>query len=177
MPTFPLLDRLALPATFVRFVPGDLHPDGRRYLPLLVFRLADGLELALVDRHHRVPAEQVGQRGALQIVSSLSQLRLQLDGARRQGFDAGLLTPGRAATAPAVYGQALAVPSWEAERGHLPYEYVYTELVLDIGGGTLGVRTAMTADDLAATIGKPQLAAGDWLAVSPSRLDVLGFRI
>ncbi len=37
MPRFPHLDQLAIPATFTKYVPGRLHPDGRRYLPLLVF--------------------------------------------------------------------------------------------------------------------------------------------
>ena len=172
---FPFIDRVALPAEFVRHVPGELHPDGRRYLPVLIFRLADGLELALVDRHHRVPLEQQGQTGTLRVVSSLSQITLQPVGAQRRGLvaDAGAR---HAVTAPAAYGEVLAVPSWEPEQGHLPYEYVYTELLLDIGLGTIGVRTAMTGDDLTAIIGKPQLAPHDWVALSPSRLDVLGFQ-
>jgi hypothetical protein len=60
---FPLFDQLDLPARFSGVVPGKLHPDGRRYLPLITLTLSsapgDGVtmsefQLGVVDRHHRV---------------------------------------------------------------------------------------------------------------------------
>ena len=85
------------------------------------------------------------------------------------------MAAGRASTMPVAYGRVVAVPSWEAEREHLPYEALYTELLLDIGLGVIGVRTSVTAASLAETIGKPRLEPGDWLEVRRSRVDILGF--
>jgi hypothetical protein len=38
---FPSSEQLNLPCTFAQLVPGRQHPDGRRYLPLIVLRLPD----------------------------------------------------------------------------------------------------------------------------------------
>lgn len=76
---------------------------------------------------------------------------------------------------PEAYGQIVAVPSWEVQHGHLPYDTLYTELLLDVGDGVIGVRTHVTADNLAAKLGTAQFTVGDWIAVSRSRVDVLGF--
>ncbi len=175
MPRFPLLEQLALPATFIRYIPGNLHPDGRRYLPLLLWQLANGLEIGVVDRHHLIDPDSVGQEGAIGIVFLLSTITLQPPEMRRQGLEPERPSAGQVSTAPAAFGRVLRIPSWEEERGKLSYEYLYTELLLDIGLGIVGVRTAMTADDLQATLGKERLEAGDWITVGRSRIDILRF--
>jgi hypothetical protein len=183
---FPLREQLNLPCTFAQLVPGRQHPDGRRYLPLIVLRLADArpvddrpavAELGVVDRHHVVGLALEGRAGVARLVLLLSSVRLQA-GQPLQGLapEAGLAT-GRASTAPIAYGRVVAVPSWEAEREHLPYESLYTELLLDIGAGIIGVRTSLTAASLAETIGKPQIEPGDWLEVRRSRIDILAFEV
>lgn len=175
MPHFPHSEQLTLPALFARYVPGKLHPDGNRYLPLLIFALEDGFELGIVDRHHVVAPEQAGSKGIIRIVSSLSTIALQPPEDRRHGFAREEQAHERVVTAPAMYGQVVAIPRWEEDREHLAYEYLYTELLIDIGLGTVGVRTAMTAADLAAALGKPRLEVADRIRVSPSRIDVLAF--
>ena len=183
---FPSSEQLRLPCTFAQLVPGRQHPDGRRYLPLIVLRLADArpvddrpavAALGVVDRHHVVDLALEGRVGVARLVFLLSVVRLQA-GESRQGLvaEAGL-AEGRASTAPIAYGRVVAVPSWEAEREHLPYESLYTELLLDIGAGVIGVRTSVTAASLAETIGKPQIEPGDWLEVQRSRVDILAFEV
>jgi hypothetical protein len=181
---FPQSEQLNLPCAFERLIPGKQHPDGRRYLPLIVLRLADAppldgrpaaTALGVVDRHHVVDPALVGRAGRARLVFLLSSVRLQA-GPRLQGLAAeDGLAEGRASTMPAAYGRVVAVPSWEAEREHLPYESLYTELLLDIGAGVIGVRTSVTAASLAETIGKPRIEPGDWLEVRRSRVDILAF--
>ncbi|MFN8478494.1 MAG: hypothetical protein U0074_11835 [Kouleothrix sp.] len=175
---FPNGEQLRLPCVFERFVPGQLHPDGRRYLPLIVLR-PDGSDvpIGVVDRHHRVDVALEGRAGSAQLVFLLSSVRLQA-GAPQQGLvpEEGLAA-GRTSIVPTAYGRVLAVPSWEAEQAHLPYETLYTELLLDVGVGVIGVRTSLTAKSLAEVIGKPQIEPGDWLEVTRSRVDILGFKL
>jgi len=182
---FPLSERLALPCVFERCVPGQLHPDGRRYLPLIVLRptqtgsggAVSAPQLGVVDRHHVVDSDLVGRAGVARLVFLLSSVQLQ-DGVPRQELVAESSLPdGRASTMPIAYGQVIAVPSWEAEREHLPYESLYTELLLDVAVGVIGVRTSVTAASLAETIGKPRIEPGDWLEVRRSRIDILGFEV
>jgi hypothetical protein len=179
---FPAFGQLALRCQFERFVPGKLHPDGRRYLPLILLRLAappasDVLAvpvLGVVDRHHVVDPALEGRDGIARLVFLLSSVRLQEP--PRQGLEAETgLQGGRASTAPTAYGRVLAVPTWEAEQQHLPYESLYTELLLDIGLGVVGVRTNTTADSLAEQLGKPRIEPGDWVRVWRSRIDILEF--
>lgn len=177
MPRFPLLDRIALPATFDSYVPGNLHPDGRRYLPLLIFKLAGGISIGVVDRHHIVDPELEGRSGVVKLVFLLSNVELQPPHTSRQGIFTEPNNRSGMTTTPEAYGSVVAVPSWEVEQGHLPYDSLYTELVLDVGDGTIGVRTHMTADNLAAKLGKAQFAVGDWISVSRSRVDILGFAV
>jgi hypothetical protein len=181
---FPQSEQLGLPCTFERLVPGKLHPDGRRYLPLIVLRLAQPSapagatpvqSLGVVDRHHVVEPALLGQAGVAKLVFLLSIVRLQPGNPRMGLYDEERPGAERASTAPIAYGQVVAVPSWEAEQRHLPYEALYTELLLDIGAGIVGVRTSVTAASLAETIGKPRLEPGDWLEVRRSRIDILVF--
>ncbi|MEO7913537.1 MAG: hypothetical protein ABIV47_28125 [Roseiflexaceae bacterium] len=188
---FPLSEQLNLPCTFAQLVPGQQHPDGRRYLPLIVLRLADArpvdshpavAALGVVDRHHVVDLGLEGRTGVARLVFLLSGVRLQASQPHSSGFRQGLvaeegLAAGRVSTAPIAYGRVVAVPAWEAERQHLPYESLYTELLLDIGAGVIGVRTSLTAASLAETIGKPQIEPGDWLEVRRSRIDILAFEV
>lgn len=174
MPQFPQASQLSLPCRFAQVVPGALHADGRRYLPLLIFSLPGGLQLGVVDRHHRVDLTQAGREGSAQLVFLLSTIRMQ-QGEHRAGLQAEPDLGGRPSTQPTASGRVLAVPSWETEKEHLPYEMMYTELLLDVGLGVIGVRTHMTAQRLDEALGKPQLAAGDWIDVGRSRIDILAF--
>ena len=178
---FPATDQLILPCRFERLAPGKLHADGRRYLPLILLRLpqppADTQAVALlgvVDRHHVIDPALEGYDGFARLVFLLSNVQIQEP--PRQGLVAEAdLADGRASTAPTAYGRVLAVPTWEAEQQHLPYEALYTELLLDIGLGVVGVRTNATANSLAERLGKPQIEPGDWLRVWRSRIDILAF--
>ncbi len=131
--------------------------------------------MGVVDRHHYVDPELVGRHGTARFVYLLSSLALQPTGQQRQGIIADGRTPGHISTAPPAYGRVVAVPGWQLQRGVLPYETLFTELLLDVGDGVIGVRTSLTADDIAARIGTPALKSGDWLAVGRSRIDILGF--
>lgn len=175
MPRFPHIDQLQLPATFVQYIPGRPHPDGRRYLPLLIFDIGAPALLGVVDRHHRVDSTRTGARGSVRLVFLLSDVMLQALGEQRQAIvpEPGLGT--RASTAPEAWGRVVGVPTWEEQRGQLQFESLYTELLLDIGLGVVGVRTATTADSLQAKLGKERIEAGDWLRVGRSRIDILEF--
>lgn len=170
---FPSADKLALPVHFERYVPGRLHPDGRRYLPQLIMRAPDGVLLGVVDRHHYVDDKLAGNDGVARLVFLLGTISLQQPGEERLGIDAPVA--GHVETAPRVYGRVLEVPSWELRRGDLPYEALFVELLLDIGPGVVGVRTNMTANSVAAQLGTQQIEPGDPIAVHRSRIDILGF--
>jgi hypothetical protein len=181
---FPAIGKVALRCRLERFVPGKLHADGRRYLPLILLRPAappsPGIlavpMLGVVDRHHVIDPALEGRDGIARLVFLLSSVRLQ--NPPRQGLEAEEgLQGGRASTAPTAYGRVLAVPTWEAEQQHLPYESLYTELLLDIGLGVVGVRTNTTADNLSEQLGKPRIEPGDWLRVWRSRIDILAFEV
>jgi hypothetical protein len=174
MPRFPQLDELRLPATFVRYVPGRLHPDGRRYLPLLIFDVGLETQIGVVDRHHLVAADLEGRRGSARLVFLLSSVKLQPPGVQRRALVPEMVGD-RASTAPEAFGRVVAVPTWEEQRGTLQFESLYTELLLDVGLGVVGVRTAATAERLAETLGKERLEVGDWIGVGRSRIDILGF--
>jgi hypothetical protein len=182
---FPLIDMLNLPCTFERLVPGQLHPDGRRYLPLLVLRptvapatatvTPEGLRLGVVDRHHRVDPAAVGRDGLARLVFALSALCLQ-----QPPYRLGLLPEvvGSAETvslAPTLLGRVAAVAAWEQGSAQLPYQSLYAELAIDTGLGVVGLRTNITAEDLSATLGAERLAPGDWVELRRSRIDILGF--
>lgn len=175
MPTFPDIERLALPCVFERLIPGQLHRDGRRYLPLALLRLSDGLLLGVTDRHHVLDEILVGREGNARVVFLLSTISLQSEKQQRGLVPEQSYQGGRASTAPEAFGEVLAVPSWELRRGQLPYDSLFTELTLDVGLGVIGVRTSMTAPSIAAAVGKEPIAAGDWLRVGRSRVDILGF--
>jgi hypothetical protein len=179
---FPLAEQLELRCTFERFVPGKLHADGRRYLPLIILRLAGSPRpgvlalptLGVVDRHHVVDPALEGSAGTARLVFLLSNVQIQDPPLQGLAPEADL-SAGRASTAPTAYGRVLAVPTWEAEQQHLPYEALYTELLLDIGLGVVGVRTNATADSLAEHLGKLRIEPGDWLRVWRSRIDIVAF--
>jgi len=190
---FPRLESLYLPVIFEAVVPGQLHPDGQRYLPLILLRLnvnaphhphstaagitPPGLRLGVVDRHHRVDQMQVGQVGVAQLLFLLGTVQMQSP-PYRQGFAPEPALPDqRASTVPTLLGQVTAVPTWEVERANLPYERLFAELLLDTGCGTVGVRSSATANNLADVIGAAQINPGDWIEVSRSRVDILGFDI
>lgn len=185
---FPQREQLILPCIFERLVPGQLHPDGKRYLPLIVLRPAQfppnaaatsitppDLRLGVVDRHHVVDEGLVGATGVARLVCALSTLRLQQP-PYHQGMQAeASLKPGHASTAPVAFGQVCAVISWETTGEHLAHPTLYTELLLDLGIGMVGVRTNIATDDLAAGIGKARLEEGDWISLMRSRIDILDF--
>jgi hypothetical protein len=183
---FPQSERLQLACQLERVVQGEQHKDGRRYLPLLIFKIdpltpegglenpsPDPLFLGVVDRHHRVDLKLVGQHGKAKLVFLLGQIRMQ-EAPYRQGF-VPETTGLRPSTRPQSFGKVLAVDSWEKQSGQLAFEQLYSELLLDVGGSTIGVRTIATSNDLSASIGSEQIKPGDWLAVGESRIDILGF--
>lgn len=179
---FPLLERLEFPCVLERLVPGQPHPDGRRYLPLAVLRPTGGpadapstVRIGVVDRHHRVQESGVGRAGAARLVCSLGVLRPQERSPRRGLRPESSWAPPGASLAPTFYGYVLEVITWESGRGMLPYETLYAELLLDIGLGTVGLRTGATADDLASAFGRARLEPGDAVELARSRIDVLGF--
>lgn len=186
---FPQLEQLALPCRLERIVPGQLHADGRRYLPLLVLQplgprqtanrveqvTPPELRLGVVDRHHRVDVGLVGRSGMARLLCALSVLRLQRAPYRQGWLPASELAVDYAVTDPLVYGQVQTVLAWDVTRGELPYTALYAELLVDVGAGLIGVRTSTTADDLATAIGAAQFNAGDWIALERSRIDILDF--
>jgi hypothetical protein len=177
MPRFPNLDQVALPVHFERVIAGKLHADGRRYLPLLVLRLRGGGRIGVVDRHHVVAPDAAGREGAARLVFLLSNVRLQPHGERRQAIVPDRMADDHVSTAPDVFGRVVAVPTWEVRSGDLPYDVVYMELLLNVGTGVVGLRTNVTADDLPAKLGTERFAIGDWVQVSRSRVDILGFDV
>jgi hypothetical protein len=176
---------LSLPCVFERLVPGQLHPDGRRYLPLIVLRptappgpgaiTPAGLLLGVVDRHHRVDESAVGRAGVARLVFALSALRLQPPPQRAGLIPEDSWRPGHASTAPTLLGQVVQVAAWEQGGAQLPYQSLYTELVIDAGLGVVGLRTSLTAEDMAAAIGAAQIVPGDWVELRRSRIDILAF--
>lgn len=177
---FSAAEQLDLPCTFERLVPGQLHGDGRRYLPLIILSLAAApagaiAQLGVVDRHHVVDLQHVGRSGSAKLVFLLSTVRLLA--APRSGLFDSALGPGRASSMPSAFGQVVGVPTWEAEREHLPYESLYAELLVDIGIGIIGVRTSVTAASLTEQIGNQRIQPGDWIQIERSRIDILGLQI
>jgi hypothetical protein len=177
---FPLHQKLHFPCVFERMVPGRLHPDGRRYLPLILLRptapaAPEGLLLGVVDRHHRVREADLGQAGSAALVWSLSTLRSQEGEQRRELKPEPGWRSGQPSLAPIARGAVLEVAAWEVAREELPFERLYAELLLDIGLGVVGLRTGLTAPSLAHDIGVESVQPGDYLELSRSRIDVLGF--
>lgn len=183
---FPHREHLRLACTCEQVIAGKLHPDGRRYLPTVVLRLTPGdrdetsaelmvpdLLLGVVDRHHRLAPEAVGRAGFARLVVALSTVRLQTP-PFRQGFapEAGW-QPGGISLNPQIAGRVAAVYTWEVEQEQLPYAALYTELALDVGYGTVGVRTSLTAPNLAEALGTERLQPGDWVTLDRSRIDLL----
>lgn len=172
---FSAVAHLDLPCTFATFEPGELHPDGRRYLPTIGLSLAAGTShaynLPVVDRHHQVDAQHVGHMGSALLVLLLCQFRVQT-GATRQGLHA---TADGIPGAPRVYGRVTHVATWEVPETPLPYQSLYCEYVLDIGMGRVGVRTHATAPQLRQRLGTDQLCVGDWVEVWRPRIDILAF--
>jgi len=176
---FSLADQLGLPCIFERFVPGELHTDGRRYLPLIVLRLLDpGPEtvatLVIVDRHHLVDPSHVGRTGSASLLYLLS--KFQLTERRSAGLFDHALQPNQPSGAPEAYGRVAAIGAWEVANGNLPYETLYAEFLLDLGFGSVGVRTSATAENLATQLGTKQLAIDEWVYVKRSRIDILSFQ-
>jgi hypothetical protein len=184
---FPALHNLRLDCVCERVIAGKPHPDGRRYLPTVVLRLpppihnevadhqaAANLLLGVVDRHHRLPPEAIGRSGTAQLVAALGALRLQTPPFRR-GFAPEVgWQPGTLSMAPRILGQVEAIYSWEVTQGSLPYVALYAELLINIGPGTIGVRTSLTAADLTAALGAERIVPGDWITLDRSRIDLLG---
>ncbi|NTW00039.1 MAG: hypothetical protein HGA19_01900 [Oscillochloris sp.] len=183
---FPLINKLVLPCIFTQFVPGKLHPDGRRYLPLVVLQPTvpptseavspAGLLLGIVDRHHRVAPSAIGQAGVARLVFALSTLRVQQPPYRTGFLPEDAWVPGQPSTAPTLYGQVAEVATWEEGSGQLPYQTLYTELLIDTSMGLVGLRTTITANTLSSTLGAAQVAPGDWVEIQRSRIDILAFK-
>jgi hypothetical protein len=142
-----------------------------------VLQLRDGARIGVVDRHHLVAPNAAGRDGTARLIFLLSNVRLQADGGQRQAIVPDTDNQERVSTAPEVYGRVVAVPTWEVRRGELPYDVVYMELLIHVGMGVVGLRTNVTADNLPAKLGTEQFKEGDWVQVSRSRVDILGFDV
>jgi hypothetical protein len=181
---FAAIDALDFRAVYAAYDVGDLHTDGRRYLPThwLASAAVDPCHadwvgpvyrLPVVDRHHRVAEHAAGVAVSAQLVLLLSQFRVQ-DGPHRMGFER---VAGGIAGAPLVHGKVSMVAVWEIPATPLPYESLYCEYVIDIGVGTVGVRTHATAVDLAMALGTRRLEVGEWVTVRRPRIDILGMSV
>jgi hypothetical protein len=177
---FSALNRLALRCRYEQFIPGALHPDGQRYLPQIVVTLLEagpdttpGTQLCLVDRHHRVDARLVGQVVIVRLLCALSTIHLQTPPIRA-GFVSPTNPPTMPLSEPVVYGQVMEIEAWEVQRSHLPFETLYTELVIGLADeATIGLRTTLSAPRIADLIGRERLTPGDWIEVRRSRIDIL----
>lgn len=174
---FTALTHVQLPCEFRRVLPGDTYRDGRQYLPTLMLAPRTRAQvaipmhtLAIVDRHHVVDLNTVGQEGVAQLVLLLSPFMVQ-----NAPYQQGFCDVGSAAQVPRVYGQVTHVATWEIPQTPLPYQSLYCEFVMDVGGGTVGVRTHVSAPQLADKIGVSTLRVGDWVVVPRPRIDILGF--
>lgn len=174
---FSAADHLDLPCRFASFTPGEVHNDGRRYLPTIGLSLADGTHqayhLPVVDRHHRVLADHVGISGNALLVLLLCQFRLQQTNTPRYGLHA---TADGIPGAPRVYGCVTHVATWEIPETPLPYQSLYCEFVIDIGVGRVGVRTHATAPQLTQRLGTDCLVPGDFVEIWRPRIDILAFQ-
>ena len=180
---FPQLHELHVPCEFVEVVAGELHPDGRRYLPLLVFALDPdprhtvtpaGFRLGVVDRHHRVDLNTCGRRGMARLVCALGRFQPQL-----APFHLGW-QPERASlisTMPTIFAQIEEVLTWEHQQGYLAHESLYAELRVVIGQSRLGFRNSLTAPAIREVLGKDRLAAGDFIQLERPRIDILAFEV
>jgi hypothetical protein len=174
---FPLAEQLALECRLAQVIPGRIHSDGKRYLPLLMFELHQQPQpqIALVDRHHQVDLRCEGQNGQLQAIFLLSRIQRGVSG--QKGLeDQQALAAQRASSAPTVFGQVLEIATWEESQHALPSQSLFIELLLDIGVGKVGVRTHTTVADITAAFGKPQIETGDWITLTRSRIDILAFK-
>ena len=169
---FPGLNQLQLQATLSSVTPGRLHRDGTRYLPVLGFELQDGTILGVVDRHHVVDQQLIGSKGTLRLVCLLSRITVQKP-PYQQGVVAPASQPSLTLT-PVIYGQITCIPTWECTH-QLGYTQLYTELHLELGLGSVGVRTTLTAPVLQDALGADRLEPAMWLEVTRSRIDVLAF--
>jgi hypothetical protein len=172
---FPLYDQLDLPCVFEQLVPGQLHSDGRRYLPQIMLRPtgAGGLLLGVVDRHHRVALAEVGRAGTARLICALGVVRAQTP-----PYRLGLAPPaagwrGGACFDPLVLGRVLELAAWEPVSGPLAAATIYVELSLEIGLGVVGLRANLSQADL----GAQMIAPGDHLELTRTRIDVLGFDV
>lgn len=174
---FPLIEQLTVPCRLTQVVPGRVHSDGKRYLPLLMFEphQQPQPQLALVDRHHKVDLHCEGQDGILQLIFLLSRIE-RLTSPRKGLEDSQALAAQRPSSAPTVYGQVAQIATWEENQHALPYHSLFIELLLDIGIGHVGIRTHTTVTDIVAIFGKPRIEAGDWLKLARSRIDILAFK-
>lgn len=178
---FSALDRLHLRCLYEQFIPGELHEDGRRYLPNIIVTPLNagpdtppGARLWLVDRHHRVDPTLVGRTTTMRLLCALSTIRLQTP-----PFRAGFVPPpgnlpDQPLSDPVIYGQIAEVLTWEVQRAQLPFETLYTELVINVGeAATIGLRTTLSAPRIASLIGRERLTSGDWVEINRSRIDIL----
>lgn len=178
---FKALDRLYLRCRYDQFIPGALHEDGRRYLPQIVVTPLDagadtavGTRLWLVDRHHRVDPTLVGHIINVRLLCALSSIRMQVP-PLRAGF---IPSPTETATAPlsepVIYGQVADVLTWEMQREYLPFETLYAESVIRLSErATIGLRTTLSAPQIADLIGCAHLLTGHWIEIQRSRIDIL----
>jgi len=168
---FPLTEQLGIVCRFEQQIPGQLHPDGRRYLPQILLRpTRGGILLAIVDRHHRVTLTDEGTIGRARLVASLGSVRRQ-----RPPYRLGILpesaSHGGITFMPTLLGQVHEVATLEESSALLASPSTYVELSLNIGVGVIGLRTNLTATDFP----DGSLAPATFLELVRTRIDILEF--
>ena len=169
---FPLTEQLGIVCRFEQQIPGQLHPDGRRYLPQILLRPIQqgGILLGIVDRHHRVALTDEGAIGRARLVASLGSVRRQ-----RPPYRLGILpesaSHGGITFMPTLLGHVHEVATLEESSALLASPSTYVELSLHIGVGVIGLRTNLIATDFP----DGTLAPGTFLELVRTRIDILEF--
>jgi hypothetical protein len=168
---FPLTEQLGIICCFEQQIPGQLHPDGRRYLPQILLRPIRGsILLGIVDRHHRVALSDEGKTGRARLVASLGSVRSQ-----RPPYRLGILSESASQSGitfmPTLLGHVHEVATLEAGSALLSSPSTYVELSLNIGVGLIGLRTNLSTTDFPGG----SLAPGSFLELVRTRIDILEF--
>ena len=174
---FPAANQLHFGCRFADLLPGRLHSDGRRYLPTLILawptHAQQPLHLALVDRHHRVDLDLIGQQGHAQLIFALGELTRFVGTKPSEGLhpEAGWEQRGFSSN-PTVIATIEELLDWEQDPTPLSNPMIYAEMLLRFGDARVGLRTSLSATDFPAP-----LRTGEIIVLRNARLDILGFRV
>lgn len=167
---FPKSQALQLHSCFEELIPGRMHTSGQRFLPLIVLGFKQ-VRLGVVDRHNHVNQAHAGRYGTARLVFQLSRVALQPADTQRMGIEPEV--GNGLSTMPLAYGCIQDLITWE-RRDDLGYAVSYVEAIIAVGIGSIGLRTTLTGPNVA-KLPNEQLQTGDWVVLSNSRIDILGF--